>query len=134
MSEPPTDPPAPGDPRSAGPRPAAGPRDLAWAALAVLLVAVTALQLARLAYRAATDPDVVAGGGALLLAFVVTVVWLLTIYWLSAGSWRRTVWGCPFEHRRRAPSARRCERHRLVGEEGPGAGDPPTPPGIASPP
>lgn len=123
MSQPPTDPPAPGDPRSPGPRPAAGPTDVAWAALAVLLIAVTAVQLARVAYRAATDPDVVTGGGPLVLAFIVTVVWLLTIYWLSVGSWRRTVWGCPFEHRHQAPAARRCQRHPLLDESGAPTGD-----------
>ena len=108
------DPPVPGDPRSDGPRPPGGWRDAAWAGLAVALVTLTAWQLTNLVVRAATDPDVVASGGALLLAFVITVVWLLTVFWLSVGSWRRTVWGCPFEHVEDAPRMRRCSRHGLL--------------------
>lgn len=109
-------PPQPGDPRSTGPRPSAVWRDVAWAALAAVLVLVTAWQLVWLAYRAATDPAVAPTGGGLVLAFVITVVWLLTIYWLALGAWRRSVWGCPFDHVDHAPVGRRCERHhRLPG-------------------
>lgn len=126
MSHPDPGPPVPGDPRSSGPRPAPRARDLAWLTLAVALIVVTAAQLLRLAHRAATDPDVVAGGGALVLAFVVTVVWLLTVYWLAAGSWRRTIWGCPFEHTTSAPRARRCHRHDLLDDDH--ASDAPDPP------
>jgi hypothetical protein len=50
-------------------------------------------------------------GGALFLGFLITVVWLLTIFWLVMGAWRRTVWGCPFEHDEEAAAARRCPRH-----------------------
>jgi hypothetical protein len=106
--------PAPGDPRSSGPRPRARGKDVAWAALCVVVVAVTVWQLGRLAYVAATDPDVAPSGGMLVVAFVVTVVWLLTVFWLSVGAWRRTVWGCPFDHAEDAPRLRRCPRHGLL--------------------
>lgn len=110
-----TAPPDPGDPRSGGPRPGATWRDAAWGTVAATVVAVTVAQLGRLAYVAATDPDVVLSAGMLVLAFVVTVVWLLTVFWVSMGSWRRTVWGCPFDHLPTSPPARRCPRHRLLG-------------------
>lgn len=113
MEREPFEAPAPGDPRSTGPRPSATWRDAAWAALAVALVGLTAFQLVRLAYLAATAEAAPSGLG-LLLAFVITVVWLLTVYWVSAGAWRRTVWGCPFEHTADAPRLRRCARHRTV--------------------
>jgi hypothetical protein len=123
--------PAPGDPRSSGPRPRPRARDLGWAALAVAVVAVTLWQLGRLAYVAATDPDVAPSGGMLVVAFVVTVVWLLTVFWVSVGSWRRSVWGCPFEHAEDAPRLRRCPRHGLlpsgVGPSEPGDVDPEAP-------
>jgi hypothetical protein len=106
--------PEPGDPRSSGPRPRPGGRDLAWGALAVAVVVVTVLQLARLAYLAATDPDVAITGGLLVLAVVITVVWLLTVFWVAVGAWRRTVWGCPFDHTADAPRLRRCPRHPTV--------------------
>lgn len=119
MSLPPAEPPTPGDPRSSGPRPPPRARDVGWLVLAVALVGLTLVQLGRLAHRAATDPEVVAGTAALLLAFAITVLWLLTIYWLAAGAWRRTVWGCPFDHESSAPRVRRCPRHRLIGEGAP---------------
>jgi hypothetical protein len=106
--------PAPGDPRSSGPRPRPRAKDVAWAALCVVVVAVTVWQLGRLAYVAATDPAVAPSGGMLVVAFVVTVVWLLTVFWVSVGAWRRSVWGCPFDHAEDAPRLRRCPRHGLV--------------------
>lgn len=106
--------PAPGDPRSPGPRPRPRWKDVAWGMLAVVVVTVTAWQLVRLVYLAATDPDVAPSGGMLLLAFVITVVWLLTIFWVAVGAWRRTVWGCPFDHAEDAPRLRRCPRHATV--------------------
>jgi hypothetical protein len=106
--------PAPGDPRSSGPRPRARAKDLVWGALSIVVVAVTVWQLGRLVYLAATDPDIAPSGGMLGLAFVITVVWLLTIFWVSVGAWRRTVWGCPFEHTEDAPRLRRCPRHGLL--------------------
>jgi hypothetical protein len=109
------EPPRPGDPSASGPRPPARWRDAGWAALAVGLVGVTAWQLVRLLYLAATRPDVVPTSGGLVLAFLITVVWLLTVYWLAMGAWRRAIWGCPFEHDATAPAARRCARHDLVG-------------------
>jgi hypothetical protein len=111
--------PRPGDPRDPGPRPPARGRDLLWLGLAVVLVAVTAVQLVALARALLTDTLPPLSGGGLLLGFAFTVVWLLTIAWFSLGSWRRTVWGCPFAHTHGAPSARRCVRHELV--------DPPRP-------
>ncbi len=117
MVDTPSTPPAPGDRRSTGPRPPARAKDVAWLGLAVALVTITVVQLGRLAVRAATDPDVAPTTGSLLLAFVVTVVWLLTVYWLAVGSWRRTVWGCPFDHTEAAPSSRRCQRHELLADD-----------------
>jgi hypothetical protein len=120
--------PSPGDPRSTGPRPRPGWKDVAWAALAVVLVAVTVWQLGRLAYVAATDPDVAVTGGTLVLAFVITVVWLLTIFWFSVGAWRRSVWGCPFDHAPDAPRLRRCPRHATVSDSRTVEPSPPEPP------
>jgi hypothetical protein len=54
------------------------------------------------------------GGGALFLGFLITVVWLVTIWWVVMGAWRRTVWGCPFDHRPDASEPRRCPRHAHV--------------------
>ena len=117
MVDTPSTPPAPGDPRSTGPRPAAGAKDVAWLGLAVGLVVITMVQLGAVVVRATTDPNVAPTTGTLLLAFVVTVVWLLTVYWLAVGSWRRTVWGCPFDHTEAAPGPRRCERHGLLTDD-----------------
>jgi hypothetical protein len=113
----PTDAPRPGDPRAGGPRPRAAGRDLVWAGLVVALVLITVGQLAGLVLTV-VRLEVAPSGGALFLGFVVTVVWLVTIFWLAMGAWRRSVWGCPFEHDADAPAARRCRRH---------AGVPPTP-------
>lgn len=118
---PPDGAPRPGDPRSTGPRPPAAPRDLLWGLLVVALVLVTAVQLVGLAVAAARlQPPPTTGG--LVLGFLVTVVWLLTISWLVLGAWRRSVWGCPFEHRVDAPPARRCARHRGIAVDGPEGG------------
>jgi hypothetical protein len=105
--------PRPGDPRSTGPRPPATGKDLGWAALAVSLSVITATQFVGLTLsllRLEQRP----GGGALFLGFLVTVVWLLTIWWLVMGAWRRTVWGCPFDHHADTSEPRRCPRHAQV--------------------
>ncbi|MFA9446566.1 hypothetical protein [Egicoccus sp. AB-alg6-2] len=102
--------PQPGDPRSRGPRPPAGWRDGMWLAMAVVLAAHTASQFVRLAWVALTGELTVSTAG-LLLAFLITVVWLLTIWWLVVGAWRRSIWGCPFDHHADAPGPRRCPRH-----------------------
>jgi hypothetical protein len=73
----------------------------------VLLTAVQLVGLTIAVVRLETAPS----GGGLVLGFLITVVWLLTIYWLVMGAWRRSVWGCPFEHDADAPAARRCQRH-----------------------
>ncbi|MTV27558.1 hypothetical protein FTX61_19375 [Nitriliruptoraceae bacterium ZYF776] len=106
--------PRPGDPASTGPRPGPAWRDVTWLAAAVGLAAVTGFQLVRLAATLVTSSEVVVGGGGAFLGFLVTVVWLLTIWWLVAGAWRRTVWGCPFDHTLAAIPERRCPRHALV--------------------
>jgi len=105
--------PQPGDPRSAGPRPPGGWRDGLWLGMAAGLAGLTAFQFLRLAWVALTGDLPVSGGG-LFLAFLITVVWLMTIYWLVVGAWRRSVWGCPFEHTDDAADDRRCPRHRAV--------------------
>lgn len=105
--------PQPGDPRSRGPRPRARWRDGLWLGMASGLAAITAVQFVRLAWVALTG-DLEVGTVGLFIAFVITVAWLMTIYWLVAGAWRRSVWGCPFEHTADAPAARRCPRHRHV--------------------
>jgi hypothetical protein len=107
--------PRPGDPRSTGPRPRAGLRDVVWLTLAIGLATLTVWQVGRLAVVAATDPKLQVSGAGLVLAFAITVVWLLTVYWLVMGAWRRSVWGCPFEHGADATTTHRCPRHRLVG-------------------
>ncbi|WP_157042085.1 hypothetical protein [Nitriliruptor alkaliphilus] len=115
--------PRPGDPASSGPRPRPSFRDGFWIALTGALVVVTVLQLIRLVWTLATSDQIQVTGGGALLGFLVTVVWLLTIYWLVAGAWRRSVWGCPFEHTEDAHYDRRCQRHPLV----------PTGPGVLHP-
>jgi hypothetical protein len=112
----PNDAPRPGDPRSQGPRPRPRPRDAFWLALTGAIAVVTAAQLVRLAVTVLTDPALEVSGGGLLLAFAITVVWLLTVTWLALGAWRRSVWGCPFDHDADAPEARRCVRHGTVGD------------------
>lgn len=113
----PTEAPRPGDPRAGGPRPRASARDLVRAGLAGVLVVITIVQLVVLV-MAVAQLEVASSGGARFLGFLVTVVWLVTISWLVMGLWRRSVWGCPFEHDAAAPAARRCQRH---------GGAPPTP-------
>lgn len=112
-----TEGPQPGDPRSSGPRPSATWRDGAWGLLAGSILALTLWQLARLVTTVARDPALVLGAAGLVLAIAITVVWLLTVSWLVLGAWRRTVWGCPFDHDLDAAQARRCPRHRLVHED-----------------
>ena len=89
--------PTPGDPRHPGPRPAATWRDLAWATLAVAIATITIIQVIGLTV-ALLRLDVQPTAGGIVLGFVVTVVWWLTIHWLVLGAWRRSVWGCPFAH------------------------------------
>lgn len=75
---------------------------------------VTATQAIRLVVVLVTHPDIRITTGGAVLGFLITVMWFLTIYWLAAGAWRRSVWGCPFEHTEDTPDARRCQRHALV--------------------
>ena len=110
----PADGPRPGDPRSDGPRPRGTFRDGFWIALTGALIVVTVLQLIRLVWTLVTSDQVRISGGGAFLGFLVTVVWLLTIFWLAAGAWRRSVWGCPFEHTESAGFDRRCRRHALL--------------------
>lgn len=105
--------PRPGDPRSSGPRPPAGWRDIAWVALAACLIGVTGVQFVTL-FLALLRLEVRLSTGGMVLGFAITVVWLLTISWFSMGAWRRSVWGCPFDHDTAAPALRRCERHGSV--------------------
>jgi hypothetical protein len=110
----PTEPPRPGDPRDTGPRPPARVRDVVWLVVAGVLLAVTAAQVVVLA-RLLVSPEAPRfTTPGLLLGFAFTVVWLLTIAWVALGSWRRTVWGCPFAHTADAAPARRCPRHGSV--------------------
>ncbi len=115
-----SDAPRPGDPRSQGPRPPARFRDGAWVALASALTIVTTIQFVVLVI-ALVRIDVRLSTAGLVIGFVVTVVWLLTIAWLVLGAWRRSVWGCPFDHVSSAAIARRCPRHATV--EFPETGD-----------
>jgi hypothetical protein len=110
----PADGPKPGDPRSTGPRPRGTVRDGFWLALCGAIAVVTVLQLVRLVWTLTTSDQLQVTGGGAFLGFLITVVWLLTIYWLSAGAWRRSVWGCPFDHAEDAAFDRRCRRHALV--------------------
>ncbi|MEX1163818.1 MAG: hypothetical protein WEB03_09575 [Nitriliruptor sp.] len=120
----PADGPRPGDPRSQGPRPRGTFRDGFWIALTGALIVVTVLQMIRLVWTLLTSDQIQVSGGGAFLGFLVTVVWLLTIFWLAAGAWRRSVWGCPFEHTEAAGYGRRCRRHALVPSDG--APDAPT--------
>lgn len=110
----PADGPRPGDPASAGPRPPARWRDGLWLAFAGALAVVTVLQTIRLVATVLTDDRVQVTGGGAVLGFLITVVWYLIVVWLIAGAWRRTVWGCPFEHHEDAVYDRRCQRHPLL--------------------
>ena len=104
--------PEPGDPRSAGPRPRSTFRDLGWVLLAVTLVTATLAQVVGL-LLAVTRLETAPSTLGLVLGFLVTVGWFLTIYWFAMGAWRRSVWGCPFDHTTEASFERRCQRHRL---------------------
>lgn len=106
--------PRPGDPAAGGPRPPARVRDVVWSLLGAVLVAVTVVQSGRLAVTLATSPDVDLSGIGVVVGIVVTIAWYLIVYWVTAGAWRRTVWGCPFAHTADAPWERRCQRHRLL--------------------
>ena len=107
--------PSPGDPRHSGPRPAGTWRDLAWATLAVAIATITIVQVVGLVVtllRLEVEPT----AGGIVLGFVITVAWWLTIHWLVLGAWRRSVWGCPFPHAGddlTDPSAA-CPRHGRV--------------------
>jgi hypothetical protein len=78
-----------------------------------VIAGATLLQLVGLVL-AVSRPGIEPSGGGLLLAFLVTVVWLLTVYWLVMGAWRRSVWGCPFHHDDGRRDGRRCPRHLMV--------------------
>ncbi len=108
--------PVPGEPRDTGPRPNATPRDLAWACMAAGVAGITVLQLIGLVL-AASRPGLDPGGGGLFLAFLVTIVWLVSIYWVVMGAWRRSVWGCPFHHDATRHDGRRCPRHPSISDE-----------------
>jgi hypothetical protein len=110
--------PAPGDPRDRGPRPHATGPDVFWGLLAAAIGGLTAVQFIGLAVALSRLPERPSTGG-LLLGFVITVVWLLTVYWLTMGAWRRSVWGCPFHHRHDGPPAGRCVRHAMADHVGP---------------
>ncbi len=112
--------PTPGDPRHPGPRPAATWRDLAWGTLAGTIATITLVQVIGLTVtllRSGVQPTV----GGVLLGFVITVVWWLTIHWLVLGAWRRSVWGCPFPHAGDdlGDAAATCPRHGRVSAQRP---------------
>lgn len=117
--------PVPGDPRDPGPRPHATGADVFWGLLAAAIGTLTGVQFIGLAVRLGGLPERPSLGG-LILGFTITVVWLLTIYWLTMGAWRRSVWGCPFDHRRDGVATRRCVRHALVTTVDPDDPDGPT--------
>lgn len=60
--------------------------------------------------------DVEVTTGLSVMGFLFTVAGGMILFWLAVGAWRRTVWGCPFEHEADAPWVARCQRHALVGE------------------
>lgn len=121
-------PPRPGDGRDPGPRPVATLRDGAWGLLAAALYAVTTVQFVGLAV-ALVRLDTPPSGTGPFLGFLVTVVWLLTIHWFAVGAWRRSVWGCPFQHAADAQVVRRCPRHATVEAAGTSpVGEPPADP------
>ncbi len=105
--------PQPGDGASDKPRPAPDRRDVAWAGAAAALAGVTAGQLMVLTRALVGLEHAISAAGA-VLGFVITVVWLLTISWVVLGCWRRSVWGCPFDHTAPEGSARHCHRHASV--------------------
>ena len=105
--------PRPGDPRHDGPRPEATWRDLFWASLAFGLGAGTLVQFVVLGARL-LQLQVRPSVGGVLLGFLITVAWLLTIYWLALGAWRRSIWGCPFRHTEDGYVGARCPRHRRL--------------------
>lgn len=111
--------PRPGDPASDGPRPDAGWRDLIWAAVTGATLAVAlALGGLTLSYVAFSG-EVQVTGGVAVLGFLATVASGMIVFWVAVGAWRRTVYGCPFDHRDTAPWERRCRRHELVGDPDP---------------
>lgn len=106
--------PRPGDPVSDGPRPAVAWRDLVWASLMVVVVLLSVLILTAVVLYYAGSGEVQLGGLGTFIGFVVTAAALTNVFWLAAGAWRRTVWGCPFAHTEDAPWGMKCQRHGLV--------------------
>ncbi len=74
------------------------------AALAVLILSWVAF-----------SGDVEVTTGTSIIGFLFTVAAGMIVFWLAVGAWRRTVWGCPFEHDAAAPWVARCRRHELLG-------------------
>ena len=106
--------PKPGDPRSRGPRPSSTWSDHLWLLLGVSLVVVTFAQVIGflvVVRRLEVRPTTLG----LVLGFLITVGWFLTVYWIAMGAWRRSVWGGPFDHDGDARLERRCSRHQLLG-------------------
>lgn len=60
--------------------------------------------------------DVEVTPGLSVLGFLFTAAAGMIVFWVAVGSWRRTVWGCPFAHEADAPWAARCRRHALLGD------------------
>ena len=60
--------------------------------------------------------DVDVTPGLSVLGFLFTAAAGMIVFWLAVGSWRRTVWGCPFSHAADAPWVARCKRHALLGD------------------
>lgn len=109
--------PRPGDPASDGPRPPATWRDRVWAGMTALVLTVTLLLGGLILSFVAFSGEVQPTGGTSFLGFLATVATGMIVFWVSVGAWRRTVWGCPFEHAADAAWVVRCRRHELVGAD-----------------
>jgi hypothetical protein len=83
--------------------------------MAVVLLVSAVLALLVLSWVAFSG-DVDVTPGLSVLGFLFTAAAGMIVFWLTVGSWRRTVWGCPFAHAADAPWAARCRRHALLGE------------------
>lgn len=89
---------------------------MVWASLlGIVLLLSLALAVLILSWVAFSG-DVDVTGGVALLGFIFTAMAGMIVFWLTVGSWRRTVWGCPFAHEADAPWVARCRRHALLGE------------------
>lgn len=86
-------------------RPAASWRDYGWIVLGALIVGWSLVNLAQDVQRA------LSGASPLWQLLLAAIFWLAVMFFVGAGSWQRTVWGCPFSHSPDGNGVPPCPRH-----------------------